>query len=73
MKLKRKYYQSVDALVLFRRENKNTHGKTYGDKVWSLKEWPLRDSPTWSSIPYSDTKSRQYYGGQEVLADRRLL
>jgi len=35
MKLKRKDDQSADALVLFRRGNKNIHRKKYGDNLWS--------------------------------------
>ena len=33
-KLKKKEDQSVDTLVLLRR-GKNTHGRSYRDKVWS--------------------------------------
>jgi hypothetical protein len=35
MKLKRREDQSVDASVLLRRGNKNTHRRKYGDKVWN--------------------------------------
>jgi hypothetical protein len=33
MKLKKKGDQSIDASVLLRRGNKNTHGRKYRDKV----------------------------------------
>jgi len=35
MKLKKEDDQSVDALVLLRRGNKNIHRRKCGDKVWS--------------------------------------
>ena len=35
MKLKKKEVQSVDVSVFLRRENKNTHRRKYGNKVWS--------------------------------------
>jgi hypothetical protein len=37
-----------------------------------LKEKPLRDCPTWGSIPYIATKPGCYCGCWEVLADRSL-
>jgi hypothetical protein len=35
MKSKKKEDQNVDASMLFRRGNKITHRRKYGDKVWS--------------------------------------
>jgi hypothetical protein len=35
MKLKKKEDHSVDTSIHFRREEQNTHGRSYRDKVWS--------------------------------------
>jgi hypothetical protein len=38
-----------------------------------LKEQPSRDCPTWESIPYTVTKSRNCCGCLEVLGDRSFI
>jgi hypothetical protein len=66
--------QSVDALVLFRRENKVLTGANMEKSVEQrLKERPSRGCPTWGFILYTVTKTRHYCRCQEVLADRSLI
>jgi hypothetical protein len=55
MKLKKKEDQSVDTLLLLSVENKNTHGRSYRDKVWS---WDRKkDHP--ETAPFGDPSHKQ--------------
>jgi hypothetical protein len=73
-KLKKKEDQSVDASVLLRKGNKMLSGGNMDTKCGAeTEERPSRDSHTWGSIPYTDTKPRKYCGCQEVIADRSLI
>jgi hypothetical protein len=69
MKLKKKEDQSVAISVLPRRGNKIPMEEIQSVEQ-RLKEKPLRDCPTWGSIPYTVTKPRHYCGCHQVLADR---
>jgi len=76
MKLKKKDDQSVDAVVLLRRGNKNIHRRKYRDKVWS-RDWrkghPETAPPGNPVHIHTVTKPRQYCWCQEVHADRSCL
>jgi hypothetical protein len=57
MKHKKKEEQSVDALVLHRREIKYSWEKIQRQsREQRLKERSSKDCPTWESIPYTVTK-----------------
>jgi hypothetical protein len=63
----------VDTSVLLKRNKTLKRGNIETKCGERLKERPTRDCPTWGSIPYTDTKPRHYFRGQEVLADRSLI
>jgi hypothetical protein len=74
MKLKKKEDQSVDVSVLLTKGNKILMEKIQRQSVEQrLKERPSRDSTSWGSIPYTDTKPRHYCGCQEIHAVRNLI
>jgi hypothetical protein len=73
MKLKKKEDQSVGASILLRRGNKILKGANTKTQCGETEERPSRDCLTWGSIPYTVTKSRHYYGCQEVNDDRKLI
>ena len=61
MKLKKNEDQSVDTLPLLRIGKKNTHGRSYRDKVWSLDErmdhleTAVSGDPSHNQLPNADT------------------
>jgi hypothetical protein len=72
--LKKKENQSVDTLALLRRGTKYPLEEIQRQNMEQrMMERPSRDCPTWESIPYTVTKTRDYCGFQEVLADRSLI
>ena len=74
MKLKKKENQSLDALVLLRRENKILIGRNMKTKCGAETEGkPIQRLPHLRIQPYTVTKHRHYCGCQEVLADRSLI
>jgi hypothetical protein len=73
MKLKKKEDQSVEASILLRRGNKILIGANMETKFGAeIKGKPSGDSPTWASIPYTNTKLKHCCRCQEVLDDRSL-
>ena len=74
MKFRKKENQSVDTLVLLRRENKILKGGNTETKCGEETEGKATQRlPHLGSTPYTDTKSRDYCGYQEVLADRDFI
>jgi hypothetical protein len=74
MKLKKKKDQSVDMSVLLRKGNKiPMEGFIETMYRTGTERKVIQRLPPWGSIPYTVTKSRQYCGYQEVLAERSLL
>jgi hypothetical protein len=70
MKLKKKEDQSVDSLILLRREYKTPMEAKCGAETEGM---TIQRLPHWGSIPYTITKPRHFCGHQQVLADRSLL
>jgi hypothetical protein len=64
----------VDASVLLRRVNKILTGGNMETKCEAETEGKaIQRLPHLGSIPYTVSKPRHYCGGQEVLADGRLI
>jgi hypothetical protein len=73
MKLKKKEEQSVDTLVLLRRGNKTPMGGDTETKCGAETEGKaIQRLPYLGIYTYTVTKSRHYYGCQQVLADIAL-